>query len=142
MGCYTVQPIAGQNLPVGATLVLVINDAGRVALGGSMGPAIGEIEGRLLEKDSTGYLVSVTQIRMLGGGEQVWSGERIQVRTEFVNSVSERKFSRSKTALIAAGAVGIVAIVFSKGLVGSLSGDDGQVPPDTGAAVRYPRFKR
>ena len=142
MGCYTVRPITGQSLALGTTLSLNINDAGRATLGGQMGPAINEIEGRLLEKDSAAYVLAVTQVRLFNGGEQVWSGERVRIRTEFVNTVSERKFSRGKTALISAAAVGLVAIVLSKGLIGSLAGDDGKLPPDTGVAIRYPRFGR
>jgi len=142
MGCYTVQPIAGQNTALGSTLSININDAGRASLGGQMGPAINEIEGRLLDKDSAGYVLAVSQVRLFGGGEQVWSGERVRIKTEFVNTVSEKKFSKSKTALISAAAVSVVAIVLSKGLIGSLSGDDGKLPPDTGIAVKYPRFGR
>lgn len=107
-----------------------------------MGPSISEIEGRLLERDSTGYLLAVAQIHMFGGGDQVWSGEKVRIKSEFVNTVSEKKFSKVKTGLISAAAVTIVAIVLSKGLSGAWTGDQGKVPTDTGAAVKYPRFGR
>jgi hypothetical protein len=142
MGCYTTRPIAGQGTALGSTLVLSINDAGRAALAGSMGPAISEIEGRLLEKDSSEYVLAVAQIHMFGGADQVWSGERVRIKSGFVNTVSEKKFSKTKTGLIAAAAVGVVAIVISKGIIGNWSGSDGQTPGDTGVAVRYPRFVR
>lgn len=142
MGCYTTRPIAGQSTALGSTLVIAINDVGRAALAGSMGPAISEIEGRLLERDSSGYMLAVAQIHMYGGGDQVWSGERVQIKSEYVNTVSEKKFSKTKTGLISAAAVGVVALVISKGIIGNWSGSDGQTPPDTGAAVRYPRFVR
>ena len=142
VGCYSTRPIAGQSTALGSTLVISINDAGRAALSGSMGPSISEIEGRLIERDSSTYLLAVTQIHMFGGGDQVWSGERVSIQSSFVNTVSEKKFSRTKTGLIGAAAVGVVALVLSKGLSGVLSGEDGKVPPDTGTAVKYPRFGR
>ena len=142
MGCYSTQPIAGQSTVLGSTLVLSINDAGRAALAGTMGPAITEIEGRLLQKDSSEYVLAVAQIHMFGGADQVWSGERVRVKSEFVNTVSEKKFSKTKTGLISAAAIGVVAIVISKGIIGNWSGSNPQPPPDTGIAVRYPRFVR
>jgi hypothetical protein len=142
VGCYTTRPIAGQSTALGSTLLININDAGRAALAGSMGPSISEIEGRLLERDSSVYVLAVAQIHMFGGGDQVWSGERVRIKSEFVNTVSEKKFSRTKTGLISAAAVGVVAIVLSKGLGGFLAGDDGKLPPDTGITAKYPRFGR
>ena len=107
-----------------------------------MGPSITEIEGRLIERDSSEYVLAVTQIHMFGGGDQVWSGERVRIKSEFVNTVSEKKFSRTKTGLISAAAVGVVALVLSKGLGGFLAGDDGKLPADTGITAKYPRFGR
>jgi hypothetical protein len=142
MGCYTTQPIAGQSTALGSTLVLTINDAGRAALAGQMAPAVSEIEGRLVERDSSAYLLAVAQIHLYGGGDQVWSGERVRIKSEYVSAVGEKKFSKVKTGLISAAAVGVVAIVLSKGLGGFLAGDEGKLPPDTGVAVRYPRYRR
>lgn len=123
-------------------MALGINDAGRAALGGQMGPEISEVEGRLLEKDSAHYVLSVQQIRLIRGGEQVWSGERIDISSQFVTGVQERKFSRGKTALLSTAAVGAVVLAFRQGLLGSLIQDEGKVPPDTGISIRYPRFGR
>ena len=142
MGCYSTRPIAGQSTALGSVLVISINDAGRAALAGSMGPSISDIEGRLLERDSSEYVLAVAQIHMFGGGDQVWSGEKVRIKSEFVNTVSEKKFSRTKTGLISAAAVGVVAIVLSKGLNGMSTGEEGKVPPDSGASVKYPRFGR
>jgi len=142
MGCYTLQPVAGQPLPLGSQVSLAINDAGRAALGGSMGPEISDIQGRLLQKDSAEYVLAVSQISLLRGGEQVWAGERVRVQTSFVSTVSERRFSRGRTAILSAAALGVVAGIFSQGILGNLSGSEGKTPPDSGASNRIPRFKR
>lgn len=142
LGCYTMHPVAGQPLPLGAIVALSINDAGRVALGGQMGPEISEVEGRLMEKDSAHYVLSVQQIRLIRGGEQVWSGERIEIKSQYVALVQERKFSRGKTALLSTATVGILALAFRQGLLGSFSPEKAKLPPDTGVSIRYPRFER
>lgn len=142
MGCYTLHPIVGQTLPLGSQVALSINDAGRASLGGQMGPEIAVIQGRLLQKDSTEFVLAVAQIELLRGGEQVWSGERIRVKNEFVNSVSERRFSRGKTALVGAATAGVLAIIFSQGILGNLAGSEGKTPPDSGVSSRIPRFVR
>ena len=60
----------------GKSIGFDLNDAGRVALGGSMGPSIGQIEGRLVperhERVSSSRSPRFTSCR---GGEQVWRGE-------------------------------------------------------------------
>ncbi len=142
VGCYTLQPIAGQPLPLGTQVSLAINDNGRAALGGQMGPEISDIQGRLLQKDSAEYVLSVTQISLLRGGEQVWAGERVRVRSEYVSTVSERRFSRGRTALVSGAVLGVVAVVFTQGIIGSLQGDEGKAPKDSANSNRIPRFKR
>ncbi len=143
MGCYTLQPVANQPLPLGTYLSVGINDAGRVALGGSIGPEIALLEGRLVQIDSAEYVLSVSQINLLRGGQQVWAGERARVRKDFVSSISERKLSRSRTAVVSAVTLGIVVYVFRQGLNGLLLGDEGKpVPSDTGSTMRIPRFGR
>ena len=141
-GCYTMQPVSEQPFPLGITVELVINDAGRAALRPMMGPEVAKVQGRLVQKDSTGYTVAVTQLGLLRDGTQVWSGERVSIKSEYVNSVAERRFSRGRTAVVTAAVLGVVAIVFTQSIKGSLFGDDGKVPSDTAVAVRYPRFQR
>lgn len=141
-GCYTMQPVTEQPFPLGITVELVINDAGRAALRPMMGPEVAKVQGRLVQKDSVGYTLTVTQLGLLRDGTQVWSGERVSIKSEYVNSVTERRFSRARTAAVTAAVLGVVAIVFTQSIKGSLFGDDGKVPSDTAVAVRYPRFQR
>src|SRR6187401_2195337 len=63
-GCYTLQPSRGATPQPGKIIGLDINDAGRVALSGSMGPEIGQIEGRLVSRDSAEYVVGVTTLHL------------------------------------------------------------------------------
>lgn len=105
MGCYTLQPMGGVEPKPGAKLAFDVNDAGRVALGGSMGPEIAQVEGTLLEKDGEGYLIAVSNVRLLRGGEQVWTGEKVRLNNQYLGSAYERRFSLGRS--IGLGVVGI-----------------------------------
>lgn len=139
-GCYVLQPVTGNPLPVGTQVGFTVNDAGRVALGGSMGPEVSAVEGRLVSKDSSEYVVAVSLVRLLRGGEQVWSGERIRLRTEHIIAVSERKLSRGRTAAMVGVSVGALIAIAKSSLLGSIGGDDGRLPPDSGQTMRIPRY--
>lgn len=139
-GCYALQPVVGQPLPLGTVVSLSINDAGRSVLSGTMGPEISDIQGRLVNKDSAEWVLAVEQVSLLRGGEQVWSGERIRVKSEFVSAVSEKHFSRSRTVIVSAAVVGVVGLLISQGILGNVLGDDSKLPPDTGVSIKYPRY--
>lgn len=131
IGCTSLQPIVGAAPLLGSSISLEINDAGRVALGGSIGPAIERIDGRLVQQDSSTYVVAVASVKFIRGDEQTWASERVTVKSAFVTSVRERKFSKGRTALISAAAIGVVAAFVTRAIVGSGTGDPLQPPSDT-----------
>ena len=59
------EPIRGSSPVLGTRVALDVNDVGRVALGGSMGPEIDRVEGRLIERDNGEYLLGVTSVSLL-----------------------------------------------------------------------------
>jgi len=124
---------------LGSVIGLDINDAGRVVLGGAMGPEIGQVEGRLVRRDTSEFVVGVLAVRLLRGGEQVWHGETVHVKREHVNSIYERRFSKTRTIIAGAVGVGVIAILGSKSLRGVFTPDDPKGPGDTLQAQRRPR---
>jgi hypothetical protein len=135
-GCYTFEPVQGPSPAVGTEIAFDINDAGRVALGGSMGPEIAQIEGRLVEKGSADYLVAVTAVHLLRGGEQVWSKEPVRIKSEYVASVYQKKFSAVKSVALGAVGVGVVAALAGRSLLGGGTADPQRQPGDTGQTTR------
>ena len=126
-GCYSLQPTVGVTPDAGVRIAFDINDAGRVALGGSMGPEIDQVEGRLLEKSSDEYLVSVTNVRFLRGGYQVWKGEQVRINSTHVRSAYIRKLSPTRSVILGTVlAGGFVAFMASRGLIGG--GNTGDQP--------------
>ncbi|HEY9228728.1 MAG TPA: hypothetical protein VIP11_18900 [Gemmatimonadaceae bacterium] len=138
-GCYSLQPVRGTIPEPGTMIGLDITDVGRVALGGSMGPEISRIEGRLISRDSSRFEVGVSAVELLKGGEQVWHGEPVIVKREYVSSIYERRFSKGRTLVAGAVGAGVVAVLVSQSLRGVFSPADTPIPGDTIAAIRRPR---
>jgi hypothetical protein len=138
--CYTLQPAVGASAPLGTEMAFDINDAGRVALGGTMGPEIAQIEGRLIERDSSEYVVAVTGLKLLRGGEQVWRGERVHIKSAYVSSIYEKRYSRSKSVAMGAVGLGVLAAIVGRSIGGiGPPGDSGPSPGDTSHTSRIPR---
>lgn len=139
-GCYTLTPVVNTGVPAGSRVALHITDAGRVALGGSMGPEIDLVEGRLVQRSDTAYVLSVSGVRFLRGGEQRWNGERISVRNEHVSGVSEQRLSKLRTGVLGAASIAAVVLAVSKGLGGFGNSDPAKQPGDTSQTMRIPRY--
>ena len=139
IGCYSLQPIRGPIPEPGAVIGLDINDAGRVVLGGAMGPEIAQVEGRLVRRDTTAFVVGILNVQLLRGGSQVWHGETVHVKREYVSSIYERRFSKSRTLIAGAVGVGLVVALTSKSLLGVFTTEDPKTPGDTLQAQRRPR---
>lgn len=130
-GCYTLQPLTTSAAPAnGARIALHLNDAGRVALGPSVGPEIDRLEGRLLGSDPEAYSIAVLHVYTLRGAVQIWSGEQVRVGKDQVRSISERRLSKVRTVALGAAGVGGVSYVLSRGLLG-FGLDDPKTPTDT-----------
>jgi hypothetical protein len=141
-GCYTLQPVSAAGPLVGKDVAFDVNDAGRVALGGSMGPAIRQIEGRLVQEDSGQYLISVSAVHFLYGGEQSWTGESVRLKPEFVGSSYERHFSPARTIALSAVGVAAAAALVGRSLLGAGNATQRTPPPDSQKTQRFPKSFR
>jgi hypothetical protein len=104
-----------------------------------MGPEISQIEGQLLGKDGGEYLVAVSAIKLVRGGEQSWSGEKVHIKSEYVSSVYERRFSTGRSLALGAVGAGAIAFFVTRSIVGSGDPADPQIPGDTANTQRIPR---
>jgi hypothetical protein len=136
-GCYTLQPARGGLPPVGSRVAFDVTDSGRVALGGAMGPEIAQVEGRLVSKEDTAYVLAVSAIRLLRGGEQVWAGEQVRLRRSHVGSAYVRRFATGRSIAVGTTVVGgFAAFLITRALRGEGNEGDGRIPPDTGQTHR------
>jgi hypothetical protein len=139
-GCYTLHPASAMTLEAGSKVAFDINDIGRVALGGQIGPEIGTVEGLLISKDNGEYLLSVSEVRFVRGGVQPWSGERVQLKPDYLGTIYERRFDKGKTVALSAAVIGGATLIFlTRDLLG-LGSLDRPIPPvDTNSTFRVPR---
>ena len=100
-------------------------------MGGVMVPEMAQIEGRLTRMDANEYELAITTVRLLRGGEQVWRGELVRVKKDYVTRVYEKHFSVARTVMAGVAGASVVAYVAGKALVGAGTGDM-RVPSDTG----------
>jgi hypothetical protein len=134
-GCYALQPAAGATPVPGTNVALDINDAGRVALGGSMGPSINRVNGKLMSKDGEDYVLAVSGVDLLLGGYQSWAGETVRINSTHVSTLYLRRFSPGRTIVLGAVAAGVAAVVVNKTLPRSAAPPD-TTPIDTGVTRR------
>jgi hypothetical protein len=104
-----------------------------------MGPEISQVEGRLIRRDTNEFLIGVLSVQLFRGGEQVWSGETVHVKREYVSSIYERRFSKTRTLIAGAVGVGVVAALATQSLRGVFTAGEGKSPSDTVQAQRRPR---
>lgn len=133
--CYTLQPIGGAAPVDGRQLAFDVTDAGRVALGGAMGPSITRIEGRLLRRENDEFVVAVSSVTFIGGGTQAWSGETVRVQPGHIGTVYEKRLSKGRTVTLVALGVGAMAFIVTRSVVGGGDPSDNRLPPDSGGST-------
>lgn len=139
VGCYELSRTDVSTVPLGSPVAFDVTDAGRVALGGAMGPEIDRVEGRLIQRDNGEYLLGVTGVSLLhGAGYQTWSGERVQLKPTYVGTAYERKLAVGKTVLLSALGAGALAVIASRGFNTGGSADDTK-PPGKGDTAQSNR---
>ena len=140
-GCYTLQPVVGAAPVGGAQVAYDISDAGRIALGGAMGPSIGRVEGRLVRQDGPELVVAVSSVRFLSGGEQAWSGEPVRLKPEYISTTYLRRLSKSRTIAASALAIGAAAFIVTRSVNGGGSSEVPNPQPrdSVGTTSRGPR---
>ncbi len=117
-GCYVNRPLAASPEP-GTNVLLALNDRGRVALADSIGEAASEIEGVLVSRRDSAFVIRVRAIEYLNGQRQRWTGEPLSVREDHVRNVHARRISKGRTAVVA-GAISssVIAFILSRDLFG------------------------
>lgn len=140
-GCYTLLPAGGAAVPApGTPVVLQINDVGRVSLGGQMGPEIERVDGRLVGSENGEYQVSVASVKLVRGGEQIWSGENVLIKSDYVSALYTKRLSKGRTVAMSAFlALGVTAFVVKRDLLGLGREHVDTTPGDSVDLARGPR---
>lgn len=129
--CYTYVPRYGTTPSPGEQVALVITDQGRVALSDRMGTGVLRVAGRVVETQGDDYVVAVTEVRQVDDKVSHWTGERVNIRRDWVGGVEARQFSRGRTTTAVVAVVAGLAILT---LAASLAGF-GFIGPDSGGGT-------
>jgi hypothetical protein len=124
-GCYTLAPARGAVPEPGTQVAFDLNDAGRTGLGTSLGPEVAQVEGRLVAREGGDYVLAVTEVRLLRGGVQVWSGEQVRIKSEYVGPPYVRRFDTARSVAVGGTVVGgFAAFLVTRALTGKGSGGE------------------
>ncbi|HLZ45636.1 MAG TPA: hypothetical protein VKQ05_08150 [Gemmatimonadales bacterium] len=129
--CYTYTPLTTVQPAPGTNLSLLLSDEGRMQTARQIGPYTMRIEGQLLSSTPADYVLAVTDVVDIRGARSKWTGESVPLPRTYVAMAYEKRFSRSKTIVLASAVTaGIVAIIASRSLLGlGGNGDTGTGPP-------------
>jgi len=128
--CYTQTRLTSLPVP-GASLIVELNDVGRVEMASQIGPSVTRIEGYLDARIDSQFVLRVTNASSISGTVSPWSGESVTLRPTFVQAMFERRLHRGRTVAFAGGlasAVGFFVLTRGLGVLGG--GSEGRTPGD------------
>jgi hypothetical protein len=117
-GCYRYLPPQATPEP-GERVRIELNDLGRLRMADSLGPEAGRVEGVLESKSDSLVVLRVAQVWGEYGGLAKWDGERVSFRQEYIRDMRERRFSPTRTVIVAvAVTAGLVTFVVTRNFLG------------------------
>lgn len=106
-GCYTYTPLLSPPAP-GSRIEVTLSDRGRQATSDSLGPAADRIEGTVRSRSDSAMLLAVSSVRYFTGQTSRWGGEPLNLNLSSLRTMRERRFSRSRTTLVAGGVAALL----------------------------------
>src|SRR5262245_21411197 len=129
--CYRYTPVTDLVPAEGAVVRLDLSETGTARLGSILGRNATAVEGTVLSRTDTSFLLSVSATRQHNEQPLIWAGEHVTVPREAVQTIEARSLNKKKTLLLASaailGAIGLKLIV--SGLQALAGGDDGGITP-------------
>lgn len=109
-GCYSYSRVAGTPA-VGSDIEVELTDAGAADLARLVGPNVVSIRGRVNELEPDTVRLAVESVMKRSGVDEYWSKEPLAVSRGSIASVATRKFSASRSVMLALTAIGGAFIV-------------------------------
>lgn len=121
-GCYRSVPIAGTTPTPRARVELQLTDRGAADLGPRIGNSVDRVQGTVVEANDSTITLALSSTTDRRGIDQSWTGEVVAFHRDHVARVSERRLSRSRSWLLAAGILAMAIAV--SGFSGAFGGDE------------------
>lgn len=124
--CYTSIPVTAPSPVLKGPVTITVNDRGRTLVGPRLGTLLDHVNGRLIRGDAESVEVAVETAEDVRGNVARWGGERFTIPREGIESMTERRVSRSRTAVLLGGIAAAVIVAFVSIVPGkNKSGGDG-----------------
>jgi hypothetical protein len=126
-GCYTYAEPPATGVSRGQAVRVLLTDAGTAAVAPWVGPRVVSISGRLMSSADSAVTLALTTTEKRNGTDDLWRGEPVLIRREYIESLQRRTFSGSRTFVAGGVAVGLAAILYAAlgGFNGSSSSGSG-----------------
>lgn len=109
-GCYTHRPVV---TPAPGTWINAhLSEGGSDSLRGVLGPEVTEVNGRVVAAGSDTLRVSVMSVVNQRGIPSSWRGELVPLPRTQVSSIGQRRLAPGSTALLGAGLVGALYLLY------------------------------
>jgi hypothetical protein len=134
-GCYVNVPLTMTPEP-GSRVHVALTDQGSVDLAQYLGPRVAGVDGRLVQSSDSAVSISVTQVVMQSGDEQLWKGESVAIPRNAIATVQGRKRSFGRSGIIGGALAAAALIIGTRAGGGSSGGGKKGGPPPGGREVR------
>ncbi len=115
--CYAYAPLRDPEPQLGQVFAFDLNEPCPPAVADRVGLDTRQVEGTLVRRTETEFVVSVARATTTRGRTYRWNGETVSLPQEYVRQVRTRRFSPGRTVAVAGGAVvSFVAFVVTRTL--------------------------
>lgn len=115
-----------------AEFTLELNDQGRIAVATALGPEVKDVSGRLISQTPAELVLSVRDVTYFKTDAVRMQGEQVTITRDQVRSVTERKFSLGRTAILTTAIVVVVGVFIGTKSLSGFGGSDSNLPPPGG----------
>lgn len=116
--CYTTHALM-RPAERGQVMVVSLNDRGRTSLVTALGANADRVEGSVVSRDDSSFVLAVRNVRYFGTEANNWNGEQVTVPIAGVRSLEERRFSKVRTwAVVGAAIAGVIAVILTRSILG------------------------
>jgi hypothetical protein len=132
--CYTYTPLRDPEPEMGQAFAFDVDQPCPPAIADRVGLDTRRVEGTLVRRTDTEFVVSVARTNAAGGRTYRWNGETVSLPQAYVWQVRTKHFSPTRTVAVVGGAaLSFVAFVITRslGAGGGVNGNTG-VPKDNG----------
>jgi hypothetical protein len=118
-GCYTFAPVDLGAARPGMRVEVALSPRGSEDLARVVGPGVARIEGALVRVAADSVELALVRSARRDGADDLWQRQRVAVASGFIAQARVRRLSRTRTWLLAGGAV--LGVALSAGFAASHS---------------------